>query len=93
MRLTKIQIEDLSKLILKRLKGMELVTINAAEDKISHRIMEIITKDLSIEDELDREVKKFLETYDADFKSGKLDYMKMFSKVKDKMVKERDLIR
>lgn len=92
MRLTKIQIEDLSKLILKRLKGMELVTINAVEDKILHRIIEIITKDLSIEDELDREVKRFLETYDADFKSGKLDYMKMFNKIKDKMVKERDLI-
>lgn len=92
MRLTKIQIEDLSKLILKRLKGMELVTINSAEDKVLHRIIDIITNDLSIEDDLDREVKKFLETYEADFRSGRLDYMKMFNKVKDKLVKERDLI-
>lgn len=91
MRLTKLQIEEISRLILKKLKGMEMVTINALEDKVLHRIVEIITKDVMVEEDLDREVKKFLETYEADFKSGKLEYMKMFNKIKEKLVKERDL--
>lgn len=92
MRLTKAQIEEISKLILKKLKGMDMVTVNAPEDKVLHRISEIISKDMMVEEELDREVKKFLETYEPDFKSGKLDYMKMFNKVKEKLVKERDII-
>jgi len=91
MRLTKQQTEEISKVILKKLKGMDMVTFNAPEDKVLHRIVEIITKDLMVEEELDREVKKFLETYEADFKSGKLEYMKMFNKIKEKLVKERDL--
>ncbi|MBI4745785.1 MAG: DUF507 family protein [Deltaproteobacteria bacterium] len=91
MRLTKLQTEEISKVILKKLKGMDMVTVNAPEDKALHRIAEIITRDLMVEEELDREVKKFLETYEADFKSGKLEYTKMFNKIKDKLVKERDL--
>ncbi|MBM2838591.1 MAG: hypothetical protein HW415_1216 [Deltaproteobacteria bacterium] len=91
MRLTKQQTEEISKVILKKLKGMDMVTVNVPEDKVLHRIVEIITKDLMVEEELDREVKKFLETYEADFKSGKLEYMKMFNKIKEKLVKERDL--
>lgn len=91
MRLTKQQTEEISKIILKKLKGMDMVTFNAPEDKVLHRIVEIITKDLMVEEELDREVKKFLEAYEADFKSGKLEYMKMFNKIKEKLVKERDL--
>ncbi|MEK7850453.1 MAG: DUF507 family protein [Deltaproteobacteria bacterium] len=92
MRLTKLQIEEISKLILKKFKGMDTVTVNAPEDKVLHRISEIITKDLMVEDELDRDVKKFLEAYEADFKSGKLEYMKMFNKVKEKLVNEREII-
>lgn len=91
MRLTKLQIEEISRLILKKLKGMDMVTVNAPEDKVLHRILEIITKDVMVEEDLDREVKKFLETYEAEFKSGKLEYMKMFNKIKEKLVKERDL--
>lgn len=92
MRLTKQQVEDISKVILRKLKGMDMVTVNAPEDKVLLRIVEIINKDMMVEDDLDREVKKFLETYEADFKSGKLEYNKMFNRIKDKLVKERDLI-
>ena len=92
MRLTKQQIEELSRIILKKLSAVELVAINAPEEKVRQRIVEIITKDLAAEDELDKEVKKILEAYESDFKSGKMEYMKMFSKVKDKLVKERDII-
>lgn len=92
MRLTKSQIEEISRLVLRRLREMEIVAINAPEDKVLHRIVEIFTKDLTAEDELDREVKKILEAYEADFKSGKMEYMKMFSKVKEKLVKEREII-
>lgn len=92
MRLAKTQIEEISRLILKKLKDTDTVTINAAEGKVLQRIAEIFTKELMVEDELDREVKKFLETYEADFKSGKLEYMKMFNKIKEKLVKEREII-
>lgn len=92
MRLTKSQVEEISRLVLRRLREMEIVAINAPEEKVLHRIVEIFTKDLTAEDELDKEVKKILEAYEADFKSGKMEYMKMFSKVKEKLVKERDLI-
>lgn len=92
MRLTKSQVEEISRLVLRRLREMEIVAINAPEEKVLHRIVEIFTKDLMAEDELDKEIKKILEAYEADFKSGKMEYMKMFSKVKEKLVKERDLI-
>lgn len=92
MRLTKAQIEEISRLILKKLKEMDIVTVNAPEDKVFQRIVEIFTKDLMIEEELDKEVKKVLEAYEAEFQSGKMEYLKMFNKVKEKLIKERDLI-
>src|SRR3989338_8275131 len=51
MRLTKQQTEEISKVILKKLKGMDMVTVNAPEEKVLHRIVEIITKDLMVEEE------------------------------------------
>lgn len=92
MRFTKAQIEEISRLILKKLKEMDIVTVNAPEDKVFQRVVEIFTKDLIIEDELDKEVKKVLEAYEAEFQSGKMEYLKMFNKVKEKLIKERDLI-
>lgn len=92
MRVAKTQVEEISRLILRKLKGTDTVTINAPEDKILQRINEIFTKDLMAEDELDREVKKLLEDYEPEFRSGKMEYMKMFNKVKEKLVKERDII-
>jgi hypothetical protein len=92
MRLPKAQIEEISRLILREIKKMEIVAINAPEDKVLRRIMDIFTRDLMAEDELDKEVKKILEGYEADFRSGKLEYTKMFNKVKEKLIRERELI-
>ena len=92
MRLTKVQIEDLSRVILKRLKGMDMVTVNAPDDKLLHRITEIMTADLMVEDKVDIEVRKILEAHEKDLKVGGADYMKMFQTVKDKLVKEKNLI-
>lgn len=92
MRLAKTQIEEISRLVIRKLKDTDTVTINAPEGKVLQRIAEIFTKELMVEDELDKEVKKLLETYEAEFRSGKMEYMKMFNKVKEKLVKEREII-
>lgn len=92
MRLTKAQIEEISRLILMRLKGMDMVAVNAPEDKGFQRIVGIFTRDLMGEDELDKEVRRLLDAYESEFKSGKMEYMKMFNKVKENLIKERDMI-
>lgn len=92
MRLIKAQVEDISKQVLKNLMHKGLIIVNVPEEEILHRMVEIFTQNLMIEDELDREVKKILEAYETEFKSGKLEYMKMFNKVKEKLIKERDMI-
>ena len=51
-----------------------------------------ITDELSVEDRLNTEVRMLMKQYDAEIERGGVDYQKMFTMIKTKLVRERGLI-
>ncbi len=92
MRLTTTQIETISGLILTRLKDRDIIIFKEDEETVYKRIIRSITEDLRAEDQLDREVEAILEEHSGSLKEDDIDYRKMFSMVKGKLVRERELI-
>ncbi len=92
MRLTMEQIEKVSSLIFERLKEKDLVIFKSPEQAVLKKIHDAILADLRAEDALDREVEEILKTHTGAIDTQRLDYRKMFSMVKAKLAKEREIV-
>jgi len=92
MRMTKERIRHVSSAVLERLKSQQLFDITGSKEKLIDALEKSITEELSVEDQLNAEVRKILKQYDAEFDSGRADYQKMFVMVKSKLVKERSIV-
>lgn len=51
-----------------------------------------ITEELSVEDRLNAEIRQLMKTYEAEIERGQVDYQKMFTMIKKKLVAERGII-
>jgi len=92
MRLTREQIEKITRLCLDRLKEKELVHLKAPEQKVFERMVDIFLADLRAEDSLDREVEEILKGHTGQIDKERLDYRKMFNIVKQKLARERGIV-
>lgn len=92
MRVTKERIRFLATAVVDRLQGQHLLEISGSKDRLIDSLDRAITDELSVEDRLHAEIHRLLQQYDAEFQSGRADYHKMFTMVKNKLVKERGLI-
>jgi hypothetical protein len=52
----------------------------------------VITEELSIEDRLNAEVRRMLQAHEQEIERGHVDYQKMFTMLKQKLVRERGII-
>ncbi len=92
MRLTKEQVEKITRLVLDSLKARGLIVFKADEEKVFSRMVEVFLEDLRAEDRLDKEVEKILETHVGTIDSERLDYRKMFNMIKGKLARERGMV-
>ncbi len=92
MKLSEEQIERVTAKILENLKNKGLIGLKADEKAVLTKMNEVITKDLSAEDTLDREVDGMLDAHSSDVDSGAVDYRKVFNMVKHKLARERGII-
>ena len=92
MRVTEERIQSLATAVVERLQEQNLLEISGSKERLIHVVRKAITDELSVEDRLHAEIRALLKQYDAEFQSGRSDYQKMFTMVKNKLVKERGLI-
>ena len=64
--------------------GEKQVLIEALDRAITHELL--------VEDRLNTEVRELMKRYAAEIERGQVDYQKMFTMIKNKLVKERGLI-
>ena len=64
----------------------------AARQELVEVLDRAITEELSVEDRLNAEIRKLMQTYEAEIERGQVDYQKMFSMIKKKLVQEREII-
>ena len=92
MRVTEERIQLLATEVVARLQEQGLLEISGSKERLIRGVGKAITDELSVEDRLYAEIRTLLKQYDAEFQSGRSDYQKMFTMVKNKLVKERELV-
>lgn len=92
MRLRTKQIEVISKMIVEKLIESDLINIITDKEKVITKINKVITGDLLVEEKLDEEVKQFLKGYSKEIEEGRVDHRKMFNLIKNKLIRERNLV-
>ena len=92
MRLHKDRVHHLASVLVERLTSKGLYTLEGKSELLVHLVEEAITRELEVEDRLNAEVRDLLKQFETEFAQGRADYQKMFSMVKQKLIKERGLV-
>jgi hypothetical protein len=92
MRLNTIRIHQMAATVIERLEAQGLLQIQGKTDLVVQQLETAITTELQVEDRLNADVREMLKQFDQEFAAGRADYQKMFSMVKQKLIKERGLI-
>ena len=85
-------IDHVAKMVTDRLLNQGLLTVDGSRETVIAEVSRLITADLMIEDRLNDEVKELLRAHTAEIERGNIDYARMFTMVKRKLVQERGLI-
>ena len=91
MKLRKQQIEVIAARIIDDLIKRESIEAENV-DKAKALVKKVIIDDFMVEDKLNDEVRELLEKISSEMRQGSVEYHKMFRLVKEKLVRERNLI-
>ena len=92
MRLRQEEIEYISWKILHALKEDEVIDIIGEDEPVVAQLRHSLTENLSVEDQLNREVDDILRNHLKEIQRDSVDYRRMFQMVKTKLARERNLV-
>jgi hypothetical protein len=92
VRLRQEEIDYIAWKILRSLKEEEVIDIIGEDEPVADRLRGALTENLSIEDQLNREVDDILRNHLKEIQRDSVDYRRMFQMVKTKLARERNLV-
>ena len=92
MRLNKTRVHHLAVSVVERLGSGGYLEIQGKPEVVVQQLESAIMSELQVEDRLNAEVREMLKQFDREFAEGRADYQKMFTMVKQKLIKERGVI-
>jgi len=92
MRLNPVRIHQMAAMVVERLQARGLLEVQGKTDAVVQQVESAITTELHVEDRLNADVRDMLKQFDREFAEGRADYQKMFSMVKQKLIKERGIV-
>jgi hypothetical protein len=92
MRLNKVRVHHMAVSVVERLASSGCLQIEGTPDVVVRQLESAIMSELQVEDRLNAEVREILKQFEREFSEGRADYQKMFTMVKQKLIKERGLI-
>ena len=92
MKLSKERIRHLAQVLSVRLREGGHLSVGGENETLVGVLEAAITTELSVEDRLNAEVRELLKAYGDQIERGQVDYQKMFTMVKSKLVRDRGLI-
>ncbi len=92
MRLNTTRIHQMAAKVVERLVAQGLLKIQGKPEPVIQQLETAITHELEAEDRLNADVREMLKQFEREFAEGRADYQKMFSMVKKKLIKERDIV-
>jgi hypothetical protein len=78
--------------VVERLASSGFLQIQGEPDVVVQQLESAITSELQVEDRLNADVREMLKQFEREFSEGRADYQKMFTMVKQKLIKDRGLI-
>ena len=92
MRLRQEEIDFVAWKILRHLKEAEIIDIMGPEEPVVERLKHVLTENLSVEDQLNREVDDILREHLKQIQRESVDYRRMFQMIKTKLARERNIV-
>ncbi|BFU96351.1 MAG: conserved protein of unknown function [Nitrospira sp.] len=92
MRLSKERIRHMAESLAVRLETEGHIVLHAPRKSFAESLETVITDELSIEDRLNAEVRQMLKAHEQEIERGRVDYQKMFTLLKQKLVRERGIV-
>lgn len=92
MRLSKERVRHMAEALVARLVQEGHVALNGTPKALADALDSAVTDELSVEDRLNSEVRQLLKAYEHQIEAGQVDYQKMFTMIKQKLVRERGII-
>jgi hypothetical protein len=92
MRLSKERVRHMAEALVTRLVQEDHLALTGTSKALVEALNQAVTDELSIEDRLNGEVRQLLKAYEREIESGQVDYQKMFTMIKQKLVRERGII-
>lgn len=92
MRLNKVRVHQMALSVVERLIAGGFLQIEGKPEVVVQQLESVIMSELQVEDRLNADVREMLKQFEREFSEGRADYQKMFTMVKQKLIKERGII-
>ena len=92
MKLSRERIRLLAESLASRLLAEDHLELLGEKRGLVESLNHTITEELLVEDRLNAEVRELMKNYESEIQRGGVDYQKMFTMIKSRLVKERGLI-
>jgi hypothetical protein len=92
MKLSPAKVEQISENLLDYLAEIDGVLFQAGDAELRLAINEIITDELMIEERLDAEIHKMLQSFKYEITMERLSYDDLFRKTKKRLISERKIV-
>lgn len=92
MRLSKERVHHMAETLTTRLQQEGHVELTGDRKTFVETLDQTMTEELSVEDRLNAEVRQLMKAYEKEIEQGQVDYQKMFTMIKSKLVRDRGII-
>ncbi len=92
MKLSKERVSQMAGAVTSRLQEEGYLDLLGEKKAAAQALDHVITEELLVEDRLNAEVRELMNAYATEIEKGRADYNKMFSMIKAKLAKDRELI-
>ena len=92
MKLSTERVKRISDALVTRLQTEDALELLGTRQAVVEALDHAITEELAVEDRLNAEIRTLMKTYAVEIERGNVDYQKMFTMIKKKLVAERGII-
>ncbi len=92
MRLSEERIHFIVDQILESLQEKDLIELSGSPAQIRRELIRVIIQDLSIEDEIDKEVVRMIQTMEREIPEDSPEWMSIFRQKKEELARRRNYI-
>ena len=92
MRVSKERVRHMAESVATHLQQDGQLDIAGDRKAFVDSLEQAITGELAIEDRLNAEVRQMLKAYEKQIEQGQVDYQRMFTMIKTKLVRERGIV-